>query len=493
MRLIIVSNRVAVPDCGKKTMPGGLAVGVKAALRNRTGVWFGWSGAIADEPAAQPRFVRRNRVTYAVVDLSAVDFEEYYEGFANRVLWPILHYRVDLQEYSRADQSGYMRVNRRFADSLDLFIEDHDVIWVHDYHLMPLARELRARGRLNRIGFFLHIPCAPPDILQTLPHHEDILGSLAHYDLVGFQTDKDRNNFARYLTLRGAEPGRGRSYSINGRRTRIGAFPVGIETAAFARLARNAARSPFVRQITESLAGRSLVLGVDRLDYSKGIVHRINAFDRFLELYPEWRSRVTFLQITPKSRGGIKEYAAIEDEVTTLIGKINGRYGEASWTPIRYVNRSHSRTALAGVYRTADVALVTPLRDGMNLVAKEFIAAQDGDRPGVLVLSQFAGAAAELDNALIVNPHETEAVAAALKRALEMPLAERRERHAPMFDHLLTYDVEHWAESFLSALRVARQRPGLVEGLRSIFGVSANKRIPAAAIATQAGRIAVRL
>jgi len=473
MRLIIVSNRVALPDEGRKAQPGGLAVAVKAALKNRTGVWFGWSGDIGDEVVTRPRFVQRNRVAYAVIDLSETDFQEYYNGFANRALWPILHYRVDLQEYSRADQSGYMRVNRLFADQLDAFIEDDDVIWVHDYHLMPLARELRARGRDNPIGFFLHIPCAPPDILQTLPRHEDILGSLAYYDLVGFQTENDRDNFAHYLTLQGAKAGRGRTYAINGRQTRIGAFPVGIETAVYERLARNAARSRFVREIAESLGGRRLALGVDRLDYSKGILQRINAFDRFLELYPEWRSRVTFLQITPKSRGDIKEYAAIENEVTTQIGKINGRYGEASWTPIRYVNRSYSRTALAGLYRTADAALVTPLRDGMNLVAKEFLAAQDGDRPGVLVLSQFAGAAAELGEALIVNPHETEAVAAALKRALEMPLAERRERHTPMFEHLLANDVEHWAESFLSTLQETRQRPGLIEGLRTMFGASA--------------------
>ncbi len=472
MRLIIVSNRVALPDSSKTQVAGGLAVAVKAALRNRTGVWFGWSGEICDQPAVEPRFLQRNRIAYAVIDLSSTDFQEYYNGFANRVLWPILHYRVDLQEYSRADQSGYMRVNRLFADQLDLLIEDDDVVWVHDYHLMPLARELRARGRSNPIGFFLHIPCAPPDILQTLPHHEDILGSLAYYDLIGFQTENDRDNFARYLTLRGAKQGRGQTFSFAGRQTRIGAFPVGIETAVYARLARNAARSRFVREIAESLAGHRLVLGVDRLDYSKGILHRINAFDRFLELYPEWRSRVTYLQITPKSRGDIKEYAAIENEVTTQIGKINGRYGEASWTPIRYVNRSYSRTALAGVYRAADLALVTPLRDGMNLVAKEFIAAQDGDRPGVLVLSQFAGAAAALGGALIVNPHETEGVAAAIKQALEMPLTERRERHRPMFAYLLEHTVEQWAESFLSTLGETRQRPSLIEGLRAMFGAS---------------------
>ncbi len=351
---------------------------------------------------------------------------------------------------------------------------------------MPLAQELRARGHLNPIGFFLHIPCAPLDILRTLPHHEEILGTLTYYDLVGFQTENDRDNFAAYvLTIPGAKAGRGLTFEVEGRRTRIGAFPVSIETATYARLARNAARSPFVKDIGKSLNGLRLVLGVDRLDYSKGIVQRINAFDRFLEINPEWRSRVTLLQITPKSRSDIKDYAAIENEVTALIGKVNGRYGEASWTPIRYVNRSHSRTALSGIYRAADVALVTPLRDGMNLVAKEYVAAQDAEDPGVLILSQFAGAAAELTGALAVNPHESEGVAAALRRALDMPLAERRERHGPMLEHLLVHNVELWAESYLSALEETRQRPTLMSDLRAFLIPSrpwADKQVTADAI-----------
>jgi trehalose 6-phosphate synthase len=472
-RLIIVSNRVAVPEPGNKQMAGGLVVAVKAALRNRTGVWFGWSGKIEETETAEPRIVERNHITYAVIDLSKNDFEEYYNGLANRVLWPILHYRVDLQEYSRADHSGYMRVNRQFADRLSAFLREDDVVWVHDYHLMPLARELRARGHLNPIGFFLHIPCAPLDILRALPHHEEILGALTYYDLVGFQTENDRDNFAAYLlAMPGAKQGRGFTFEVEGRQTRIGAFPVSIETATYARLARNAARSSFAKEMTESLTGLRLVLGVDRLDYSKGIVERINAFDRFLELNPEWRSRVTLLQITPRSRSDIKDYAAIETEVTALVSRVNGHYGEASWTPIRYVNRSHSRTALSGIYRAADVALVTPLRDGMNIVAKEYVAAQDPENPGVLVLSQFAGAAAELTEALIVNPHESDAVAAALKRALEMPLSERRERHGPMLKHLLVHDIERWAEDYLTALAETRQRPSLISELRAFFSPS---------------------
>jgi len=475
-RLIIVSNRVAVPEPGSKQMAGGLVVAVKAALRNRTGVWFGWSGKIDETETAEPRTVERNHITYAVIDLSKNDFEEYYNGLANRVLWPILHYRVDLQEYSRADHSGYMRVNRLFADKLSAFLREDDVIWVHDYHLMPLARELRIRGRLNPIGFFLHIPCAPLDILRTLPHHDEILGALTDYDLVGFQTENDRDNFAAYLsTAPGVKKGRGLTFEVEGRQTRIGAFPVSIETATYARLARKAARSPFAKEIRESLTGLRLVLGVDRLDYSKGIVQRINAFDRFLEVNPEWRSRVTLLQIAPRSRSAIIDYAAIENEVTTLIGRVNGRYGEAFWTPIRYINRFHSRTALSGIYRAADVALITPLRDGMNIVAKEYVAAQDPENPGVLVLSQFAGAAAELTGALIVNPHECDAVAAALKRALGMPLFERRERHGPMLEHLLVHDIDQWAESYLAALAETRQRPGLMSELRAFLSPSRSR------------------
>ncbi len=470
-RLIIVSNRVAVPDSPRTPLAGGMAVAVKAALKNRDGVWFGWSGKVSDEPALTPRTVDVNKVTYVLIDLSSNDIQEYYNGLANSVLWPILHYRVDLQEYSRADAGGYMRVNRMFADRLSGLVNEDDVIWIHDYHLMLLARELRSRGHRNKIGFFLHTPCAPPDILQTLPHHREILGGLTYCDLIGFQTENDRDNFAHYLVSQGASQTRG-GYEIDGRFVRLGAFPVSIETKAYMRLARNAGRSAMVALIRESLGGSRLVLGVDRLDYSKGIPDRIKGFERFLEMNPEWHGRVTLLQLTPKSRSDVKQYGDIESEVTGLIGKVNGRFGDAAWTPIRYVNRSYSRTVLAGIYRAADIAMVTPLRDGMNLVAKEFLAAQDPEDPGVLLLSQFAGAAKELDRALIVNPHETDAVAAALKRALEMPLEERRERHAPMLAHLLKNDIKKWARAYLAALVDGSPGRGLLDGIRSLFRIS---------------------
>ena len=467
-RLIIVSNRVVVPEEADSSLADELAATVKGALKTQNGMWFGWSGKMTDHPASEPRTLEVNKVTYAQIDLSNHDIQEYCNGLANSVLWPILHYRVDLQEYSRADASGYIRVNQLFADYLSTLINEDDVIWVHDYHLMALARELRSRGHRNRIGFFLHTPCAPPDILQTLPHHREILGGLTYCDLVGFQTENDRDNFAQYLVSQGGRRTRD-GCEIDGRRVGLGAFPVSIETKAYMRLARNAGRSAMVALVRESLGGGRLVLSVDRLDCSKGIPERIKAFERFLEMNPEWHGKATLLQLTPKSWSDIKQYSEIESEVASLIGKVNGRFGDAAWTPIRYVNRSYSRTVLAGIYRAADAAMTTPLRDGMNLSAKEFLAAQDPDDPGVLMLSQFAGAAKELNEALIVNPHETDAVAAALKRALEMPLEERRERHAPMLAHLLKNDIKRWSRSYTSTLVDRRNGRSLLGVMRHLL------------------------
>ena len=467
-RLIIVSNRVVAPEEADSSLADELAATVKAALKNQSGMWLGWSGKMTRQPGSEPRTLEVNKVTYVQIDLSNNDIQEYCNGLANSVLWPILHYRVDLQEYSRADASGYVRVNQLFADHLSALINEDDVIWVHDYHLMVLARELRSRGHRNRIGFFLHTPCAPPDILQTLPHHRKILGGLTYCDLVGFQTENDRDNFAQYLVSQGGTRTRG-GYEIDGRQVRVGAFPVSIETKAYMRLARNAGRSAMVALVRESLGGSRLVLSVDRLDCSKGIPQRIKAFERFLEMNPEWHGKATLVQLTPKSWSDIKQYSEIESEVAGLIGKVNGRFGDAAWTPIRYVNRSYSRTVLAGIYRAANVAMTTPLRDGMNLAAKEFLAAQDPDDPGVLMLSQFAGAAKELDEALIVNPHETDAVAAALKRALEMPREERRERHAPMLAHLLKNDIKRWSRSYTSALVDGKTGRGLLEAVRALL------------------------
>jgi trehalose 6-phosphate synthase len=449
---------VANPESRGTARAGGLEVAIKAALKKMPGVWFGWSGHVRPRAEIETRSVVHRDTHYVVTDLTEEDYQEYYNGFANRVLWPILHYRLDLAEYSRRDLSGYLRVNDHFAHELHKVLQPDDLVWVHDYHLMPLAKALRDLGHANRIGFFLHIPCPPPEMLTALPNHDRLFGALSHYDLVGFQTGDDAFNFSRYLTRECDLHSRDFNFFVNDRTLRVDAFPIGIATASFARLAQRSERSSFVQSVLASLSGRAMIIGVDRLDYSKGITQRMEAFDRFLSACPEWRGKVTYLQISPKSRSEIPEYADMGKVVGATAGRINGTYGEADWTPIRYVNRAYSRSALAGLYRAARAGLVTPLRDGMNLVAKEFIAAQNPEDPGVLILSRFAGAARECTAALLVNPYDPDGVAGAIARALSMPLAERRERQAALFEVISANDIHHWAEHFLGVLAEPARR-----------------------------------
>ncbi len=452
-RIFIVSNRVAFPDPERSARAGGLEVALRATLKHHNCVWLGWSGHVAPRGTKpQTRTIEHDGNSYIVTDLARADYEEYYNGFANRVLWPILHYRLDLAEFSRRDLTGYLRVNNHFAEQLEQVLKPDDVVWVHDYHFIPFAKALRDRGHRNRIGFFLHIPMPPPEILAAMPNHDRLIPSLCHYDLVGFQTDNDASNFARYLANElHMLPHFPRGQGLDDRSTRVGTFPVGIETEQFNRLARRSAGSAFVRKLKDSVPGL-LMLGVDRLDYSKGLPLRLDAFESFLQAHPENRGKITYLQITPKSRSEISEYAQMERMIDSAVGRINSTYGDVSWTPVRYVKRAYVRTALSGLYRAARVGLVTPLRDGMNLVAKEYVAAQDENDPGVLILSRFAGAAAELTAALIVNPYDHEAVGAAIGKALNMPLAERKERHAALWRALLKNDVSHWGDRFLSTL-----------------------------------------
>jgi trehalose 6-phosphate synthase len=451
-RLVIVSNRVAIPGKNAKPRAGGLEVAVTAALKHRSGIWFGWSGKVTTRTKNTAQEATHDKVTYITRDLSREDHREYYNGFANRVLWPILHYRVDLAEFSRRDLSAYLRVNDLFARELHDVLRPEDLVWVHDYHLMPLAKALRERGHKNRIGFFLHIPCPPPEMLTALPHHERLIPSLCEYDLVGFQTGDDAFNFSRYLTRECGLHSRDFNFIFSERTMRIGVFPVGIGTAGFARLAQRSKRVPFVQRVLESLVGRALIIGVDRLDYSKGILHQLSAFERFLQTQPDWRGKVTYLQIAPRCRTEIPQYADMEQGIGAAAGRINGSFGEADWTPIRYINRVYSRSTLAGLYRAARAGLVTPLCDGMNLVAKEYVAAQNPDDPGVLILSRFVGAARECKAALLVNPYDPDSVAVAIGQALSMSLAERRQRHKAMFEVLLHNDIQYWADRFLREL-----------------------------------------
>ncbi|GGE37380.1 alpha,alpha-trehalose-phosphate synthase (UDP-forming) [Agaricicola taiwanensis] len=454
-RLIVVSNRVPVPSKAAGSA-GGLAVALQSALEAQGGIWLGWSGKTSGVREPEDiEFNEQGRITYAVTDLSRKDVDEYYTGFANRALWPLCHYRLDMTEFDRNDMAGYFRVNRFFAKLLGLMVRPDDIIWVHDYHFIPLAAELRQRGFKNRIGFFHHIPWPPADILFALPVHETIMRNLASYDVVGFQTEHDVENFAGCLLREGigANLGDGH-FEAYGHKFQVGAFPIGIETRAFAEAASDAKKNPIVQRMKTNLGDRQLIIGVDRLDYSKGIGQRIEAFAKHVENNPASRGKVTLLQITPKSRSEVPEYGKMQREVAELAGRVNGALGDVDWTPIHYVNKALNRNTLAGLYRMARVGLVTPLRDGMNLVCKEYVAAQDPSDPGVLVLSRFAGAARELGcGALLVNPYEVDSIANAIGRALAMPLKARRERWHAMMERLLDYDVSQWCSDYLSMLK----------------------------------------
>nr|WP_211112404.1 alpha,alpha-trehalose-phosphate synthase (UDP-forming) [Azospirillum sp. SYSU D00513] len=461
--MVVVSNRVAPIDEGKQAA-GGLAVAVLAALKKTGGIWFGWSGTVVEgESQSEPKRTDVGRLTYATVDLGRRDFEEYYNGFANQTLWPLFHYRLGLISVSRRTLEGYQRVNRYFADRLAPLLKPDDMVWVHDYHLIPFGAQLRERGCEQRMGFFLHTPLPTPEVLIVLPNHQDLIRSLCAYDLVGFHTEVDLRCFTDYIRDYtdgevSEAPDGGMLVRAFGRTLVARAFPISIDTANLESLAETASRSRHTERLKESLVGRRLIIGVDRLDYSKGLPQRFESFEHLLANYPEHCNRVSFLQVAPPSREDVPEYIAIRRELSELSGRINGRFAEFDWVPIRYLNKSFGRRVLAGFYRVANVGLVTPLRDGMNLVAKEFVACQNPDDPGVLVLSCFAGAAREMGEALIVNPFDTESVADALQRALTMPVEERRERHASMMQTLRRHDIGWWRETYVDALTRAPYR-----------------------------------
>jgi trehalose 6-phosphate synthase len=455
-RLVIVSNRVGSSLKGNE---GGLATAMLAAFDQREVIWFGWSGEVTDEPSGATRVHREGRLTRMLVDLERSDYEGYYLEFANCVLWPVFHYRVNLAEYGRERWAAYRRVNEMFAERLAPVLAPDDILWIHDYHLIPLGAALRRQCVDNPIGFFLHIPFPASEVLATLPVHEALVRALFAYDLVGFQTENDLQAFRDYVEREaGGCTGADGTMHAYGTSVRAASFPISIDTQVVAARAARAMSTRQAARLRDSLSDRRLVIGVDRLDYTKGLVHRVDAVERLLEDKPEYRRSIVVLQIAPPSREDVLEYQRIRAELDARIGRINGRFGEPDHLPVRYVNRSFRQETLFGFYRASRVGLVTPLRDGMNLVAKEFVASQDPDDPGVLVLSRFAGAARELDAALIVNPFDVDQIADALDRALAMPVEERRERHATMMSLLDTHNVHAWRDSFLNAL----QRPDSV-------------------------------
>ena len=456
-RLIVVSNRVNPPTGKGDETVGGLAMALSAALREYSGLWFGWSGKTTETFTGDLSVERCDGVTVATLDLEESDLNEYYNGYANKTLWPLFHYRQDLTAYDRSYGEGYERVNQRFAETLAPLIEPDDLIWVHDYHLIPLARELRKLGVKNRIGFYLHIPWPAHQLMVTLPGHPKLVQSLFDYDLVGFQTADYRQAFEEYVLTEAKGVMVGSDLRAFGRTVKVGAFPIGLDAAEFVEMAKSERAWRTYNVMMAHTAFRSLIIGVDRLDYSKGLEERFAGFEHFLAENPDVRREVLFLQIAPVSREGVEAYQEIRARLDSLSGRINGEYADIDWNPVRYVNKNYRRDELAGVYRAAQVALVTPLRDGMNLVAKEFVAAQNPDDPGVLILSRFAGAADQLKPALMVNPNSPEEIAEALKRALAMDLSERISRWAEMFENVTREDVSAWRDAYVGALSSVRE------------------------------------
>lgn len=456
-RLVLVSNRVATPDVPDSA--GGLAVGLCDALQEHGGLWFGWSGNVRARPSGRPKIAEEASVTYATLDLSHAEYDQYYNGYANRTLWPLFHYRIDLAAFDRNFYPGYQRVNAKFARMMVPLLKKSDLVWVHDYHLIPLGEELRSAGCRMPLGFFLHIPFPTLQVFSALYNYKRLTRHLLNYEVVGFQTQSDLHSFYEVVEEVGGEVDDDRNMvEAFGRTVHCAAFPIGIDVDDFVRLAESGPAKAQLRRQLDGLNDRNMIIGVDRLDYSKGLPDRLAAFEAMLANYPASRGRVTLLQIAAPTREDVPEYIEIRHELETAAGHINGRFAEFDWEPVRYINRSYKRVSLAGLYRASKVGLVTPLRDGMNLVAKEFVAAQDGDDPGVLILSRFAGAAAQMEEALIVNPYDTQAVSNAMQHALTMPLAERQRRWTRLMDGLRRQDIAWWRRTFIEALHEAATR-----------------------------------
>ncbi|NCP13811.1 MAG: trehalose-6-phosphate synthase [Sphingomonadales bacterium] len=462
-RLIIISNRVAVPKArGAAGAQGGLAGALNSALKDFGGIWFGWSGQENNDPANSIHLDRHEGVTTATVDLSSRDIEEYYNGYANSTLWPLFHYRLDLTQYERETAKGYERVNEHFAERVSPLIEPDDLVWVHDYHLLPLGERLRARGVTNRIGFFLHIPWPPTRLFVSLPYHERLVRTMLDYDLIGFQTDEWRESFLHYCREElGAQVDAATgTIRFEGKTAIARAYPIGIDWEHFQAQGETEESRLAEIRLLSSTRDRTAMIGVDRLDYSKGLPERIDGISRFFDQHPDRVRDLVFIQIAPPSREDVKSYQDIRMLLEQKTGQINGAQSEVDLVPIRYVNRGYSHAELYGFFRAAKIGLVTPLRDGMNLVAKEYVAAQDPDDPGVLILSRFAGAAQQLGvedrGAVLVNSYSPDDISHAIRVALDMPLAERKARYETMITTIRDDNVQAWTSRFCEDLAATR-------------------------------------
>lgn len=462
-RLLIVSNRLPISltrgdDGGWQVEPslGGLVTALAPVLRDRGGIWIGWPGMWEEMDLNGMAALGGKETGYAIkaVALTEDEIDQYYFGFSNEILWPLFH---DLQNFCNFDPSYwtmYQAVNRKFAEVVAQNARKNDYIWVHDYHLMLVARELHNLGIKCNAGFFLHTPFPPLDIFSKLPWRRQILEALLEFDLIGFQTTRDRNNFIycvdALITSSHYDARRQLStIASRDRQVRVGHFPISIDFHEFARQASDGLVADRAEELRQSIQNRQIILGVDRLDYSKGLPEKLRAFGYALEHFPDLQDKVTLMQIVVPSREDIHQYQTLKAEVEGLVSEINGKFTRLGWVPIHYMFRNLERTELLAYYRAAEIALVTPLKDGMNLVAKEYCASNK-DKTGVLILSEFAGAATQLRrSSLLVNPYDIEGVANAIHQAHNMDMSERRSRMRRLRKSIRNRDIYWWVDLFL--------------------------------------------
>jgi trehalose 6-phosphate synthase len=467
MSLVVLSNRLpyALSRSEHGTFSvepgsGGLVTALRPVLQDRGGRWIGWSGVPTEELRdAAPVFEGRGRkygYDLVPVPLSAAERDDFYQGFSNEVVWPLFHDMTSEGRFLPRYWHAYETVNRRFAEVTARTATPDDFVWIHDYHLMLVARELRAMGFAARTGFFLHIPFPPLDLFLKLPWRFPILMGLLEHDLIGFQTVRDRRNFLeciRRLVPDAVVSGKGdvRTVQLEHRTVRVGAFPISIDAAEFEARGRTPEAVSVLQALRADEQNRRVILGIDRLDYTKGIPEKFESFRTLLQKHEDLRGGVTLIQIVVPSREEIPGYQDQKVAIERLVGEINGQFTRSGWVPIHYIYRSLNGPELSAYYLAADVALVTPLKDGMNLVCKEYCATR-ADEDGVLMLSEFAGASGELQRgALLVNPYDTEGVAATIRRALEMPRAARRSRMRRLRRVVFENDIYRWVDRFLDA------------------------------------------
>ncbi len=467
VRLIIVSNRLPIvlskgndKQWHIQSGSGGLVTALAPVLRNRGGIWIGWPG-ITKEKKVDTEKILKNETkdfgyTLKPVELTSDEKEKYYKGFANEIVWPLFHDFIAHCKFEPEYWFAYQRVNQKFAKTIHKNRKDSDFIWVHDYHLMGVGKELRDLGIKNSIAFFLHIPFPPPDVFIRLPWRFQILNFLLEYDLIGLQTLRDRRNFVQCIRqfIKGCRiTGKGQigKLMIGDREVRIGTLPISIDFKDFADRSATREVTEKAWSIHSDFSNQKIILGIDRLDYSKGIPERLKAFRNCLRRFPELHEKITLIQIVVPSRRDIEKYADLKIEIERLVGEINGQFTHPGWVPIHYLFRSLDERELLAYYRTSEIALVTPLKDGMNLIAKEYCAS-NLEETGVLIMSEFAGAASQFQQyALLVNPHDIAGIAKTIHRAYHMSKEERKSRMKKLRQNVRKYNIFWWVDSFLQA------------------------------------------